>query len=168
MRTITIACAVGVALTASMLSTEASPRRGGQQQFHQYMLPQKSPFRQVEQELHIATWRLSQVNSRRDAEQAARELGPRVQLLERQLNFDRARRSLSRSEYNNLVSSARLLDQHIARIEANRFFGSRNLASVSQRLRGITQSVVPQRPVYRQGIALPALLPPPPVLIPRR
>jgi len=170
MRNITIACAVGIALTASMINTEASPRRGGhgQPQYHQYMLPQQSPFRQVEQELHIATWRISQVNSRRDADAAARELAPRVQLLERQLNYDRARRSLNRRDYDSLVSSSRLLNQHIARLEANRFFGSRNLADVSQRLRRITRSVVPQQPTYRQGLQLPALLPPPPILLPRR
>jgi len=170
MRNITIVCAVGIALTASMITTEASPRRGGpaRQQYHQYMLPQKSPFSRAEQEIHNITWSLSRVNSRRSADATARELFPRVQYLERQLNFDRARRSLSRSEYNNLVSSARLLDQHIARLEANRFFGSRDLSSISQALRRAIRPVVPQQHVHRQGLALPSLLPPPPVLIPRR
>ena len=166
-----IVCVAALTLAASIQSADASPRRG-HQQYHQFALPQRSPFAQVEQELYTITWQLSQVRSRRDAEATAREIEPRVRYLERQLNFDRARRSLDRREYDHIVNNTRTLDRHIARLAANNFFGSRNLANVCQRLNRITRPVV-QSPMAKPGPraqipTLPPLLPPPPVLVPRR
>ena len=85
---------------------------------------------------------LAGVNTRRNADLAAKELLPLVNDLEKSFNAADARRSLDREHYKRLVDNANVVNQHITHLRKHSFHQSTTLAHVCHKLQRFLRETV--------------------------